>query len=110
MLNAPVYDQRCGVTLNPSGPPEVLVGLVYNGDWNMDGTVDDSDVEGIINNFTGTSGGGWQIPGPQGWMLGDMNNDGYVNDDDVAGIINNFGSTLYTSHVEGTPWPASSDH
>lgn len=70
--------------------------LYVQGDVNLDGDVNSSDLGLLLNNFGHTS----EI----GWNGGDVSGDGTVNSTDLGLLLNNFGSTSQSTTV---PEPAS---
>ncbi len=63
------------------GPNDVVVKYTYNGDFNLDGMVNDSDA-GLISAFY-APGAAYGAPGTA-FEYGDTNGDGYVNDSDAG--------------------------
>ena len=66
-----------------------MIGLVPNGDANLDGTVNALDFNAVATNFgVGTS---------DVWTQGDFNYDGVVNTTDFMALATNFGATIGTA-------------
>jgi Dockerin type I domain len=76
-----------GTTLDGT---DVVVGYVFAGDANMDGTVSTADFMALANNFN------YNGSSPT-WMKGDFNYDGKVNALDFNLLATNFGQTLSVS-------------
>jgi len=64
-------------------PNDVLIKYTYNGDANLDGSVDIKDLQILANN--------WQSTGAT-WATGDFNGDGIVDIRDLQAIANNWQS------------------
>lgn len=78
---------------------DVVAGITYYGDANLDGTVTSLDFNALANNFNKTG---------QVWTAGDFNYDGVVNALDFNAVASNFGQTLPAPPLGSlVPEPAS---
>jgi autotransporter-associated beta strand protein len=71
---------------------KLLIGFVYSGDANLDGTVNALDFNAVATNFG--------VSSSSVWVQGDFNYDGLVNSADFTALGQNF------NRVESTPAPA----
>jgi hypothetical protein len=73
---------------------EESIGALAPGDVTLDGTVDNGDIQAILNNF-----GNGDNPLISKWTSGDLNDDGTVDNTDLAIVLNDFGDGSDLGHV-----------
>src|SRR5262249_42287304 len=69
----------------PMDATSLLIGYVYSGDANLDGTVDTIDFNNLASNFSGSG---------KFWGPGDFNYDGSIDTVDFNLLASNFSLTL----------------
>ncbi|MEM9754127.1 MAG: PEP-CTERM sorting domain-containing protein [Planctomycetota bacterium] len=104
-LNADANLDPTQVADNGSPAESDLDELVFNvlgslyGDANLNGTVEQGDLNAVLNNWGSTGGG---------WALGDLNGSGSVEQGDLNAVLNNWGSQAAPDFAGfAVPEPAS---
>ncbi|MGO9468335.1 MAG: endonuclease/exonuclease/phosphatase family protein [Isosphaeraceae bacterium] len=89
--SGPFTSWQAGSGMLALGPNDVIVKYTYNGDFNLDGMVDDSDA-GLLSAFY-APGVPYGAPGTA-FEYGDTNGDGYVDDSDAGlfGVLYGLGT------------------
>ena len=91
-LDRDVWLATAGAALLPSES------AFRNGDVNLDGTINSTDLGRLLNNFNANA--------DISWSGGELNADGIVNSVDLGLVLNNFGTVASTSTL-AVPEPSS---